>query len=164
MRRRVPSPAVVIAGVALFFSLTGAGLAATGYRITSIWQISPGVRSALRGDAGKQGLPGPQGPAGAQGAAVQGPQGPPVDFADEYEVTARSPIVLHDGFVTGGVAVAQCHGDDFVVTGGFYVEDARIVESAPSDDAHGWGAVAYQDPDAWTASSSVEAFAWCLPS
>jgi hypothetical protein len=49
----------VIASVALFFSLGGAGMAATGYRVTSIWQIAPKVRAELRGARG------PQGPQGA---------------------------------------------------------------------------------------------------
>jgi hypothetical protein len=72
MRNRI-SPTTIIASVALFFSLTGAGLAATGYRITSLWQIAPKVRHELRGQCGPQGPAGPQGGPGQQGAT--GPEG-----------------------------------------------------------------------------------------
>ena len=47
MKRR-PSPATIIASVALFFSLTGAGLAASHYLITSTRQIAPNVLRQLR--------------------------------------------------------------------------------------------------------------------
>src|ERR1700733_4221701 len=87
MHKRV-SPSVVISCVALFFSLSGAGMAATGYRITSVFQIAPKVRRQLRGDVGPegaQGTPGAPGAAGAQGpagpAGAQGPQGPGAEFS-----------------------------------------------------------------------------------
>jgi hypothetical protein len=70
MRRRI-SPAMLVALLALFFSLTGAGMAATGFRITSLSQIAPNVRHELRGARGPRGFTGaagPQGPAGPQGA------------------------------------------------------------------------------------------------
>ena len=73
--KRKPSPATIIASVALFFSLgTGAGIAAQHYLITSLSQISPKVRHELRG---RMGPAGPTGPQGAQGPIGQtGPQGP----------------------------------------------------------------------------------------
>jgi hypothetical protein len=63
--RVLKSPA--IAWVALFFSLTGTGLAASRYVITSTSQIKPSVRRALRGPEGPPGAAGPQGPTGATG-------------------------------------------------------------------------------------------------
>lgn len=69
MKRRI-SPATVIASLALFFSLTGAGIAATGYRITSIWQIAPKVRHELRGARGPEGAVGPAGSPAPAGASV----------------------------------------------------------------------------------------------
>jgi hypothetical protein len=58
---RKPSPALVIACVALFVALGGTAIAAKHYLITSVNQISPKVRKSL------QGTPGPAGPAGAAG-------------------------------------------------------------------------------------------------
>lgn len=40
---------MVIACLALFVTLGGVGMAATGYRITSLWQIAPKVRHELHG-------------------------------------------------------------------------------------------------------------------
>ena len=54
---RKPSPSLIIATIALFFSLTGAGLAAQHFIITSTSQIKPSVRQALRGERGLQGRP-----------------------------------------------------------------------------------------------------------
>ena len=51
---RTPSPAMVVALLALFISLCGTGLAATHYLITSVNQIAPKVnRRAYFGHDGK---------------------------------------------------------------------------------------------------------------
>ncbi len=65
---RKPSSALVVACASLFFSLTGAGIAATHYLITSPSQIKPSVRASLRGDAGPRGPKGATGNAGPAGA------------------------------------------------------------------------------------------------
>jgi hypothetical protein len=69
-----PSPAMIVAIVALVVALGGTAVAAKHYLITSTKQIKPSVLKRLRGDRGPQGSPGPRGPAGATGA--QGPAGP----------------------------------------------------------------------------------------
>src|SRR5665213_380444 len=56
-------PALAVSLVALFFSFTGAGIAAGHYLITSTHEIKPTVLKALHGERGSQG------PQGAQGAA-----------------------------------------------------------------------------------------------
>jgi hypothetical protein len=61
------TPATAISLAALFFSLTGAGLAASHYLITSVSQIKPSVQNALRGQTGLQGATGAQGIAGTDG-------------------------------------------------------------------------------------------------
>jgi len=84
MRRlKLRSPVTLIAGVALFLSLAGTGIAASRYVITSVAQIKPSVVAQLRGNRGPGGRTGPQGvtgPVGAQGpkgdAGPSGPQGP----------------------------------------------------------------------------------------
>ena len=67
-----PSAATAISLVALFFSLGGAGLAASRYIITSSSQIKPSVLKSLRGAKGAPGTPGAPGatgPAGVNGTA-----------------------------------------------------------------------------------------------
>lgn len=78
MKHRI-SPSLILSILALFFSLGGVGMAATGYRITSIFQIAPKARAQLQGATGpvgpqglagtpgQQGIPGTQGPVGADG-------------------------------------------------------------------------------------------------
>lgn len=75
MDRRIarwPSPAMIVALLALTLSMCGAALAAKHYLITSTKQISPKVLTKLKGDTGprgRSGLQGPQGPQGAKGDA-----------------------------------------------------------------------------------------------
>ncbi|MFZ0089478.1 MAG: hypothetical protein WAL63_08230 [Solirubrobacteraceae bacterium] len=69
------SPATAIAAVALFFSLGGAGLAASRYVVTSTSQIKPSVLDALRHSAASHRPSGPGAPSGPRGP--QGPAGPP---------------------------------------------------------------------------------------
>lgn len=54
----------IAAYTALFFSMTGAGLAASHYVITSKSQIKPSVRQALHGNTGPRGKAGPTGATG----------------------------------------------------------------------------------------------------
>lgn len=79
-----PSAPILISTAALFFSLTGAGIAASPYIITNTHQIKPNVLRALRGNRGPQGPAGIAGSPGIEGVAgtfattditeVQGPQ------------------------------------------------------------------------------------------
>jgi hypothetical protein len=72
-----PSAALVVSVVALVFAMTGTGLAASRYLVTSTNQIKPSVLEKLRGNRGAKGVagtPGETGPAGVAGA--QGPVGP----------------------------------------------------------------------------------------
>ena len=86
MHLRRPSPAGIIASLALFFALGGSAIAANHYLITGTSQIKPSVLKALHGQAGAKGAkgatgangaPGQPGPAGGQGSpGVPGPTGP----------------------------------------------------------------------------------------
>lgn len=66
---RKPSPAIVIACLALFVAGTGTSIAATHYLITSTKQIKPSVLKKLKGNKGPAGAAGAVGAAGAAGAA-----------------------------------------------------------------------------------------------
>jgi hypothetical protein len=66
-----PTPAGIIASLALFFALGGSAVAANHYLVTSSSQIKPSVLKGLHGPAGAKGA---KGAAGANGAA--GPVGP----------------------------------------------------------------------------------------
>lgn len=66
MHLRKPSPATIIASIALFFSLGGTAIAAHHYLIESTKQIKPSVLKKL---TGKTGATGKEGPAGKEGAA-----------------------------------------------------------------------------------------------
>jgi hypothetical protein len=84
MHLRRPSPAGIIASLALFFALGGSAVAANHYLITSTSQIKPSLLKSLHGPAGAKGAKGVPGASGAAGqagpAGGQGPsgiQGPP---------------------------------------------------------------------------------------
>ena len=75
MRRHKPSPAVIVAIVALVIALGGTAIAANRYIITSTSQIKPSVLRALHGARGAVGPPGKDGAIGPQG--LQGSAGSP---------------------------------------------------------------------------------------
>jgi hypothetical protein len=106
-----PSAPLAISLVALFFSLGGAGLAATKYIITSPSQIKPSVIDDLRGHQGargEQGPAGPQGPAGQPGAnGTQGPPGATGSF---------NPTLTKGGPLQTTADVANFSGDPLAVT------------------------------------------------
>ncbi len=68
-----PSTSMVVASLALFVALSGTGMAATHYLLTSKSQIKPSLLAQLKGSAGKPGPRGATGPTGPTGAA--GPAG-----------------------------------------------------------------------------------------
>jgi len=75
-KRSIPSPAMVIACVALFVAMGG-----TGYAATQLTAGQEGATVSKKGKAkGKRGPAGPAGPKGEQGPkGPQGPQGPKGD-------------------------------------------------------------------------------------
>jgi hypothetical protein len=92
-----PSPATVIACLALFVASTGTGVAAGHYLITSTKQIKPSVLKQLKGVKGPRGqsvtgLTGPQGPAGPTGATgATGAQGPAGTARAYAQVVTNDP-------------------------------------------------------------------------
>lgn len=61
------SASLILSSLALFFSVCGAGIAASHYLITSTSQIKPGVLRQLRGARGPAGTAGLQGSPGLGG-------------------------------------------------------------------------------------------------
>lgn len=136
---RKPTPALAVSLVALFFSLTGAGIAASHYLITSVSQIKPSVRAALRGKVGPQGLAGPQGTAGDSGSqGAQGPQGDPgsrgpagPSMLDSTYTVVSATAHLTTSAPQGGETV-ECNPQDNLVAGGFQnVSGTDITTDAP---------------------------------
>ena len=126
MKRRFewPSPTMVIACLALFFSLTGASIAASHYLITSTSQIKPSVISKLRGNRGPQGNRGSQGVQGIQGSqGVTGATGAKgatgsSGIANITEVQGAD-LSLGSGYY-GAPPIASCPSGYVVVGTGFY--------------------------------------------
>jgi hypothetical protein len=120
--KRKPSAATIIACVALFFSLSGAGIAASHYLISSVSQIKPSVRAALRGSAGPQGAPGR--PASAS----------PLDRSSTYTAVGDEvQLAVTPTNPTGsGGALVACRGSDVLLSGGFDSGNAVVDASQPS--------------------------------
>lgn len=157
MRHRI-SPATTIASAALFFSLTGAGMAASHYLITSTRQIAPSVQRALRGAVGPQGVQGATGPQGAAGA--QGAQGiaGSVDFSTATHA-GGSVTLLPTPTGRSGVAYATCPAGTYVIDGGFSTSGATVT-SAIAASRNEWTITATIAPD--TTQAVVYAYAECV--
>ena len=137
-RRSLPSPALVVACLALFVALGGTGyaathLAASGRRAThhAVPRGPQGLRGpqgvtgapGAKGDAGAAGAaggagppgpPGPPGPAGPQGIpGPPGPQGPGSDPAVSYKESTATRVSGEDA-----VVVAECEPGQVPVGGG----------------------------------------------
>jgi len=131
---KLPSPAMIVACIALFAAMGGTGYAAGQFA----HRATASAAKAKRGPRGKRGPAGPQGaqgPAGARGAA--GPKG------DRGEVGPAGPVELRyvEGptvtVAAGGKEVAQVFcPSGFHDTGGGMIGQAsfgfNIASSAPS--------------------------------
>src|SRR5271165_5431502 len=122
MQPRRPSPATIIASLALFFSLGGTAIAAHHYLITSTGQIKPSVLKKLTGNTGATGAAGATGLRGVEGP--RGKEGPEGARSDVWQagtgkaestaplwvsVPAGSYLVVAKTVVAGGEAVVACY-------------------------------------------------------
>ena len=130
MRNRKPSPALIIALVALFISLGGGAYAAVHYRITALHQIKPSVRHELRGVAG------PQGPPGAT-AAVVPPKFVLSTATSTKNLTSTAPLVA---------LTVDCPAGQQAVSGGFDGLGDIVTSNGRSTDGQGWVVTAHLDP------------------
>jgi hypothetical protein len=113
---------MIVASIALFFSLAGSAIAATHYLITSTEQIKPSVLKELRGKTGPrgpQGEPGVQGTAGANGSP--GAAGTSFTTSDVTIVDGTSVGIVSPG---NYVLTATCPSGDVVLGGGFNNQSA----------------------------------------
>lgn len=160
-----PSPSMVVSLIALVFSMTGTGLAASRYVISSTSQIKPSVLHKLEKPAlaatpaqpGPQGERGPEGKAGATGLtgsqgpggeSVRGPKGEPGERGEVGEtgglflrVTQHesAPYEIAPGeHRTEGLEV-RCPEGQVPVSGAYEVSEptVRVYSSRPASNT-GW--------------------------
>jgi hypothetical protein len=159
MRPGRPSPAVLIAGLALLLALGGSAVAARRYLITSTGQIKPSVLHKLhgaRGPAGPAGAPGVPGPAGPQGPA--GPAGP-VELGPLAIVRAPDVLVAPQTEMT---SVASCPDGSHVVSGGAWTGVALVIYSEMSDDHQSWITLVFNNNAVGSKiATNLEAIAYC---
>lgn len=145
---------VTAATVAIALLGGGGALAASRYLITSVNQVKPSVRAALRGHAGKRGPAGPQGPTG--------PAGPAGAVSAETEVIGN--LVTISPGTPVNVSEAVCPAGHLLLAGGWkgLTADVTISDSAPTtvNGAVAW-AVAAALNDAASETETFEAVAVC---
>ena len=159
MHSRRPSPALILAGLALFIALSGSALAAGHFIITSTRQIKPSVLRSLHGEHGARG---PQGPAGAQGptgsTGAQGPPGP-VNLSALRIVRAPDLLVAPQ---TEASSVATCPSGSRVVSGGAWTGLAFVIYSEMSDDHQSWITLVFNNNTKESKTeTNLEAIAYC---
>jgi hypothetical protein len=132
-RLRKPSPTLVIACLALFVAMTGTGIAANKYLITSTKQIKPSVLKQLKGAKGPRGAKGPAGAAGVAGSTGASGVGKFV------KRTAEGAFGTNFSKVT-----ASCNSGE-VATGGGADWNAST--------STGWPVVSYSVPDPYNAAT-----------
>jgi hypothetical protein len=156
MNLRRPSPASVIACLALFFALGGSALAARHYLISSTAQIKPSVLAKLKGGRGPGGPSGASGPQGPQGPG--GPQGPAGPSNLSPLTTVEGPnFLIPVGEAESSVATCP-PGSHAVSGGGVAITVDGLAVSIMSEDHQSWIAIALGagDPEA-----SIQAIAYC---
>jgi Collagen triple helix repeat (20 copies) len=164
IRRRIRfSPAMVIAGLALVFAMTGGAYAAKKYLITSTKQISPSVLKQLQGKAGAPGVAGVQGPAGSAGpvgtggaAGAKGETGPAGEKGPQGEkgvqglqgkegkagatgatgATGFTKTLPSGGTETGAWSISDSSTENLSTLGSISFSIPLAQEGA---EGHGWG-------------------------
>lgn len=168
MRTRKPSPAFVLAGLALFVALGGSAAAARHFLVTSTRQIKPSVLRELRGAGVRGGPRGPIGPPGRAGAA--GPPGPPGEPGPPGPVALSALTAVHAPDVlvrpqAEATSVATCPAGSHAVSGGGYTGLAIEIFSEMSEDRRSWIVLAFNNsPASSKIETNLEAIAYCAGS
>lgn len=140
---RKPSPSLIVACLALFFSLGGGAYAASRVLITNVHQIGPGVRHELRG---RRGPAGPRGPAGSQSPQGQAAAAPPV-LPTTYQVTSSATLTAASANVS---LIEACKSGDTVLSGGFSGNGEIVTASEQTNtntNVPAWIVTAHLDPN-----------------
>jgi hypothetical protein len=186
--RRLPSPALIVACVALVVALGGVSYAAgvlpansvgakqIKKRAVGLQKITPAARAALTGQKGEKGDQGPAGPAGPAGA--QGTPGPKGDSGQPGASAGSNAIVRTveffmpaNGLATG---ISQCQPGERATGGGgstgALVGAQKLVQSAPTDvegglpdsgeAPRGWRIVVHNPTDS---AGKTDVYAVCVP-
>ena len=123
------------------------GAAASGYLITSVHQIKPSVRRALKGNRGARGRAGAAGAKGAAGAA--GAAGAPGGFSTA-NVTEVSGVVAFmcangGGACSANASVASCPAGGVVLGGGWEGDtpspEETVAQNEPTGNGTAWDVV-----------------------
>lgn len=167
---RKPSPAMVVALVALFVALGGTATAA-GVLVTSrqikdrtiqVRDLNPAAVRALRGATGPQGPEGPPGPAGPQGPqGHQGPAGaagPPGSTAASVYARTLDSVAAAGG---GSFVNLFCGPNEVALTGGVRTDSVFgvVFDSYPimaTADGGARPAVHGEKPQGWRAGVSTK--------
>ena len=153
MHSRRPSPALILAGLALFIALSGSALAAGHFIITSTRQIKPSVLRALHGARGATGTQGATGSTGPQGPAG------PVNLSTLKIV--RAPVV-RVAPQTEMKSVATCPSGTHVVSGGAWTGLSFVIYSEMSEDHQSWITFVFNNnTKASEIEPYLEAIAYC---
>jgi hypothetical protein len=165
LRLRKPSPAMVVALIALFVALSG-GAAAGSYVATSklnrsaaqhvharavaaklagsaapqkVGKVMSLLARGPRGPRGRRGLRGPigpQGPAGPVGPA--GPTGATGGFSpSKIVLRIGSNVPITGGSVANSVSVG-CAAGEVALSGGYFTDSGFAYADHPNDTATGW--------------------------
>jgi Collagen triple helix repeat (20 copies) len=150
--KRLPSPALIVACIALVVALSGVSYAAgvlpansvgakqIKKRAVSLQKISPAARSALKGQTGDKGDPGPAGPTGAAGPkgdpgpnGETGPPGATGPKGDKGDAGAPGPSARWAEVATNGpdaTIVAQSGGFSITkeATGAFSLDTGAATQ------------------------------------
>jgi hypothetical protein len=165
MYLRKPSPAAVVAIVALFVALGGTAVAAHRFLITSTRQIKPSVLRELKGAGARRGPAGATGPQGASGPqGPQGAEGPPgpVNLSALTTVRAADVLVHPQTEVT---SVATCPSGSRVVSGSAWTGVALQIYSEMSDDHQSWIVLVFNPNSPGSKiETNLEAIAYCAVS
>jgi hypothetical protein len=168
-----PSPAMVVACLALFLASTGTSIAARHYLITSTKQIKPTVLKKLKGAKGSKGSKGSTGAIGATGAT--GPSDAwearaagyhtitSTSFdtvtvtvpAGSYDISGTSNLLNWDATNVGGMQCILYHGASLAVDKSNYLDDVWVVAPVDVGGTYGPGAATAAVHGSYTTTAST---------
>jgi hypothetical protein len=148
MPRVVKTRGIILSTAVALLVLSGVGIAASRYLVTSLSQIKPSVVKQLRGATGARGTRGSQGTVGPQGSpGSPGPAGATLTHTS-YVDAQMTACDSNGGSCATVTAAAPCPSGTRLVGGGwrsdpgepFAQQSVMILANGPSADNGGWTA------------------------